>query len=366
MTAPTISSTAAAAREAHRDASGRFGTQPASEAELDLSADLTVPAAPSRYAELKGEDRVEAMKKDLSSAVDDVVASGQLTRYLDAAAGNGMRRWSTGNRLLAGIQLYHQRRAAGDLDDPEDPDAIWQVLNEADCRTFNQWKEQDRAPVKGSKAIYILAPVTRKVTEEDARTGEERTRSFVAGFRGMAVFDVSQTDGEPLPEHPSRPFTGEVAAGTVEGMKARVAELGYTYGEKRIPGTDPEKLTGTLAYVRPSTKEVVVDERLSDPEKAAALAHELGHIECGHTEGEDAEQYSQHRGRMETEAEAFAYMMMRSRGAEPDDAEAFSPGYIAGWSKGDTRTVQKALDTAGRAFARSDEAIDWPDDGQDG
>lgn len=315
---------------------------------------------PSPYAELKGKDRVEAMKADLADAVNNLVASGELHRYLDAASGNGMRRWSSNNQMLAGIQLHHQKVAAGEVD-PEDTGALWTTLTNADCRTFKQWGEHDRAPVKGSKAIFILAPIVRKKIEEDAATGQDKTSTFVAGFRTMPVFDVSQTDGEPMPEHPSRPFTGQVAEGTVEGMKARVAELGYDYSETEIPGTDPVKLKGTLAYVQPSTKQVVVDSRLAAPEKAAALAHELGHIECGHTEGDGVSEYRHHRGRMETEAEAFSYMMLRSRGADPKDAESFSPGYIGGWSKGDTRTVQQALDKAGRAFTKSDEAIDWPD-----
>lgn len=357
-----ISEAAVSVREAHRDRDGRFGAQPASEAEVTLgSLDQAGAATPSRYAEVKGADRVGMMKADLSAAVDDLVQSGQLHRYLDAAAGNGMRRWSSGNQMLAGIQLWSQRKAAGDIDDPEDPNAVWGVLNKADCRTFNQWTEQGRAPVKGSKAIYILAPMTRKRTETDKKTGEETSKTFISGFRAMPVFDVTQTDGEPMPEHPSRPFTGQVAEGTVEGMRTRVEELGYSYSETEIPGTDPVKLSGTLAYVQPASKKLVVDSRLAAPEKAAALAHELGHIECGHTEGEGRDGYREHRGRMETEAEAFAYMMLRSRGAEPEDCASFSPGYIGGWSKGDSRTVQKALDTAGRAFAKSDEAIDWPD-----
>lgn len=320
--------------------------------------DMSLSASP--YADLKGQDRVEAMKADLEEAVNDLVDSGELHRYLDAAAGNGMRRWSANNQILAGLQLWRHKVAAGEVD-KDDTSAIWTTLGQADCRTFKQWTEHDRAPVKGSRALYILAPNTRKVTETDETTGKEDTKVITTGFRPMAVFDVSQTDGEPLPEHPSKAFTGQVAAGTVEGLRSRVAELGYDYSEKEIVGTDPVGLHGTLAYVEPATKKVVVDSRLADPVKASALAHELGHIECGHVDSEPGE-YQRHRGRMETEAEAFAYMMMRSRGADPQDCEAFSPGYIGGWSKGDTRTVQQALSAAGRAFTQSEEAIRWEEE----
>lgn len=359
-----ISATATAAREESRDQRGRFGPQPAAESELTLDglADEADAAVPSQYAELRGKDRVEAMKADLEAAVNELVESGELRRYLDAASGNGMRRWSSNNQMLAGIQLHHQKVRAGEAD-RNDPDAVWTTLTNADCRTYKQWQEVGRAPVKGSKAIFILAPIVRKKITEN-KAGEEQTSSYIAGFRTMPVFDVSRTDGEPLPEHPSREFTGEVATGTVEGMKSRVAELGYSYSETEIAGTDPVRLKGTLAYVEPASKKLVVDSRLSAPAKAAALAHELGHIECGHTDSDGMDEYRRHRGRMETEAEAFSYMMLRSRGAEPDDAAAFSPGYIAGWSKGETKTVQQALDKAGRAFAKADAAIAWPEEDQ--
>lgn len=360
-TQSTMSSTATAAREGARHSDGKFGSYAAPESEVDLApADPEqAESIPSPYAELKGDERVEAMKKDLGDAVQNLVDSGELHRYLDASTSNGLRRWSTGNRMLALVQLMHrqeQMTARG-----TEPEAdMWAIMAKADCRTFKQWGEMDRAPEKGQRALYILAPVQRKFTEKDKATGEDKTRSFVAGFRPVPVFDVSQTDGEPMPQHPSRPFTGEVAQGTVEGLRNRFTELGYGYEEKEIAGTDPATLSGTLAYVSPREKKVVVDSRLTAAQKSQAMAHELGHIECGHVD-DDAEDYRTHRGRMETEAEAFGYMMMRSRGATPEDSAAFSPGYIGGWSKGEPKTVQKALDTAGRAFTRSDEAIVWPE-----
>lgn len=81
-------------------------------------------------------------------------------------------RWSWGNQLIAAIHGC------------------------SDARAFGQWLEVDRAVRKGEKArAVILAPCTRKIEGPD---GEERTAVY--GFRGICVFDISQTDGAPLPQ----------------------------------------------------------------------------------------------------------------------------------------------------------------------
>jgi hypothetical protein len=64
-----------------------------------------------------------------------------------------------------------------------------------DARTFLQWQEVGRNVSKGQKAFYILAPVTRKIT--DKNTKEEKV--IVCGFRGLLVFGQQQTEGQPLP-----------------------------------------------------------------------------------------------------------------------------------------------------------------------
>lgn len=90
---------------------------------------------------------------------------------------------------------------------PDDnmPSAHWSLSNqvlaymqsggEIDCRGFKQWKGVGRKVKKGGRAVYILAPKTRKV--EDASTGDDRM--IVTGFQSVAVFPLHMTDGEPLP-----------------------------------------------------------------------------------------------------------------------------------------------------------------------
>ena len=83
--------------------------------------------------------------------------------------------WSLGNRLLMGAQAT------------------------SDARGFRQWGEVGRHVKKGSKAIHIFAPLTKKIKEKDDVTGEETERFIIVGFKPIPVFRLEDTEGEPLP-----------------------------------------------------------------------------------------------------------------------------------------------------------------------
>ena len=91
--------------------------------------------------------------------------------------------WSIGNRILMASQ------------------------NTSDARGYNQWQEVGRQVKKGSKAIYIFAPLTKRITETDAETREETTKVIVYGFRPLPVFRYEDTEGEPLPDYDYSPKT---------------------------------------------------------------------------------------------------------------------------------------------------------------
>jgi antirestriction protein ArdC len=64
---------------------------------------------------------------------------------------------------------------------------------------FKKWQELKRFVKKGSKAIKILAPYRTIVKEIDSKTLEEVEKEVIYFFP-VSVFDISQTEGEPLPE----------------------------------------------------------------------------------------------------------------------------------------------------------------------
>lgn len=295
------------------------------------------------YSGMKGDERVKAMVSDLESSVKAVVESGQLHRWLDAMASNGLSRWSANNRFLAAVQILQRGEPLDDLH----------------LMGFRQWEKWGRQVSKGAKAVWILAPITRKVTDEN-EDGTSTERHRVVGFKGVPVFNVSDTHGDPLPESPGRSAPGAATPGTLDGLRDRVTQAGYHYEEIEISDCRPDTGDGTLGYTDPASKKIVVDARLSEAQKASTIAHELGHVHCGHVDG-DYRGYLRHRGQMETEAEACAYLTMRARGASDEQAHSFSPGYIAGWSHGDATVIRAAIDKAVRAHNKIMDGT-WPED----
>ena len=67
-----------------------------------------------------------------------------------------------------------------------------------DARGYKQWQQVNRQVKRGSFAIHVFAPLTRKVTETDENTGEETSRIIVTGFRPLPVFRYEDTAGEQI------------------------------------------------------------------------------------------------------------------------------------------------------------------------
>ena len=302
---------------------------------------ITVPAMGTPGAIKDPDARTQVLLDDLERAVQTIAESGQIEQWLDAMASDGMQRWSANNRILAASQLIDRAQREGR---PE-------LLSQIHMMTAKQWKDRfGRWPAKGSKALYILRPRTRRIVDTD-QNGDEETRTVVVGFGSMPVFNITQTDGPDLPQHPGRPLDGDVPAGVWDGLRGRVADAGYTFEEMEINGCNPEQGTGTLGYTDPRNRRVVVDSRLSHLQKTSVLAHELGHIFAGHVET-DMATYQRHRGQMETEAEAAAYLTLRRVGVSPQQSESFAPSYIAGWMTQKGASFSQAMDRAVKATTK--------------
>lgn len=107
---------------------------------------------------------------------------------------------------------------------------ILMMLNgTADARGFKQWKQIGRSVMKGQRALHILAPVVITV---DKDTPDER--KVVAGFKGVAVFGVEQTDGEPMPTFDYEPTERAPLADVAESFGVEVT---YTAGRRGAAGS---------------------------------------------------------------------------------------------------------------------------------
>lgn len=244
-------------------------------------------------------DRVDALRAQLESGVTALVTSESWTAWLDTAA--KFRTYSFNNQLLIALQCPTATRVAG----------------------YRAWQSLGRQVRKGEKSIGILAPSTRKV--RDAVTGDEESR--VVGFHVVSVFDVSQTDGEPLPVEPHPTLLqGEAPSGLWDALAAIVADNGYALQRGHCNGAN--------GYTSPSERVIKVRDDVSDAAAVKTCAHECSHM-LMHTDGDDLT--ISHRGVAEVEAESVAYIVGNYFGLI---TESYSLPYIAGWSDGDMAVVK--------------------------
>ncbi len=262
------------------------------------------------------EAKLTAIHEQLAAAVEDLT-TGQAWADMLAAASR-FHHYSLGNVLLIAMQRPDATRVAG----------------------FTTWKTLGRIVRKGEKGIGILAPCSYRPSSEsdsdtpsdgaaDKPTGERTSGGRVLrGFRVAYVFDVSQTDGEPLADVRPDLLPGEAPAGLWDALAAQVTANGYT-----LERGDCRDANG---YSDPTTRTVRVRADVDDAQAVKTLCHELAHVllHC-----EDMTAYAQCQGAAEIEAESVAYVVTAAHGL---DSAAYTTAYVAQWANGDTSKVKAA------------------------
>ena len=190
---------------------------------------------------------------------------------------------------------------------------------------FATWRQLGRSVCKGERAIWILAPMTGRRTRN--ADGEERRP--IVGFRRVPVFDVAQTDGEPLPEV-CRALRGDDPTSCIDLLVGRAAAMGYSVVSTELPG-------GTNGDCSFSVRRIRIECRNDPAQQIKTLAHELAHALLH--EGTDD------RPLAELEAESTAYVVCRSLGL---DAAEYSFGYVACWAGGGPEAVARIKASGGR------------------
>lgn len=303
------------------------------------------------------DSRVEEALRKLEGGVSELVDGEAFRRYLSVAA--RFHRYSANNCLLILIQRPHATRVAG----------------------YNTWRTMGRHVRKGEKGIRILAPISRKVTEDrqageddkarkasqnghpgepgGARSPEEsskadKTARAVVGFKTATVFDVSQTEGEDLPEAPRPedldPKEGKRIAGQVhEGLLSFCESEGVAVVmESRRPGS--------YGSYRPRERRIVLNNALPATEKATTLAHELAH----HLLHDPSDKTP--KAMREIEAEGVAFVTCAAFGL---DTSRFTFAYVANHAR-EKETVRAALQTIQRASRRLIEAVEAVEAAEEG
>ena len=241
----------------------------------------------------RGEDpreRVNAALSTLEQGIDGILESQSFGDYLATMA--RFHQYSAGNILLIHLQNAEASQVAG----------------------YQRWKQLGRQVKFGEKGIKILVPHARKVSDE--KTGEEQV--IVHSFGLGTVFDISQTEGKPLPEPP-------VAREIRESSDAGVALFGHLLRFVEGAGitVTREELEHGHGYYAPTRRQIALGSHLTGDQRTKTLAHEAAHFVADHRgwiNREDAE----------TVAESAAFVVLNHYGI---DASDYSFAYVAAWAQ---------------------------------
>lgn len=247
--------------------------------------------------------KAEGAKKLTDQALDRLASalsqgkSDSLTQYLTAMS--RFHEYSWGNIMLILSQKPDATHVAG----------------------FNTWKKFNRFVMKGEKGIVVIAPMLIK--PKVAQNGDASDGESILRFKAVYVFDVSQTDGEPLPEFAR-------VAGNPNGHTERLKDF---VAEKHIELLYSADIGS--AHGRSHGGKITLRTDLSPAEEFSTLVHELAH-EMLHRG--DRRKVTSKTVR-ETEAEAVAFVVCQAIGLDTNGAAA---DYIQLYD-GDKQTLALSL-----------------------
>lgn len=274
--------------------------------------------------------RVQELTDKLEQGLQDLFNSDSYRNYLSTMS--KFHNYSFNNTLLIAMQKPDATLVAG----------------------YKAWQKNfERHVNKGEKAIRILAPAPYKIKEKrdkidpvtqellldkDGNPQKEEVEITIPAFRAVSVFDLSQTDGKPIPELAAHELLSDVEGyqdmiRAVEAISPVPIELEEIAGESK-------------GYYDREAKRIAVQENMSESQTLKTMIHEVAHSKLHSKEVEQDEQMRKDRNTKEVEAESVAYTVCQHFGVDTSD---YSFGYIAGWSSGrDTKELRSSMDTIRR------------------
>lgn len=301
----------------------------------------------TQTGDLKARDaKLAAVQEQLEASVGALVTGEDWKRALEFSA--KFRSRSFNNTLL----IYVQHAAAFQQGRVPEPLPTY-------VAGFKQWMSLSRHVVKRQSGYAILAPVTARFASSTPENGEswrrlgrgekptwtDVVRSRLVGVRPAYVWDISQTDGQPVPETP-RPslLSGEAPEGLWDGLAHQISSHGF---ELRLV-SDAAALGGANGLTDYTSHEVSVRTDMDDAAQVKTLAHELGHVMLHSPDDIDA---ALHRGIAEVEAESVALMVGAAHGL---DTASYTVPYVSSWAssvpgKSPPEVVQSTAERVRRA-----------------
>ncbi|WP_220126187.1 ArdC-like ssDNA-binding domain-containing protein [Pseudarthrobacter sp. B4EP4b] len=270
------------------------------------------------------EERVAALMDGLHSILEQAVESPSHWQVLlDASA--TLWRYSGGNVALLMMQMAQRGT--------DEPTLV---------AGYKEWERHGRTVLRGEHALWVIAPRTARVqqlllpdgTRQRVPVGnklprgavDEGKKTLITGWRGQAVFDVSQTQGHPL----LVPRPADHSSSEAPQLWEALAGVGRAHGFS-IHVTDAQYGL-TSGFTDFAQRQVQVGGWLNPEERIAVLAHELGHVLLHGPDDAVGKLYGSsvdHRGLAEVEAESVAYTVLKAHGI---DRGPQSASYLSGWA----------------------------------
>jgi antirestriction protein ArdC len=191
---------------------------------------------------------------------------------------------------------------------------------------FKAWKQLGRNVRKGEHGLKIMAPMVVQRRDDDGDESDET----ITLFRAVSVFDISQTDGEPLPEPPREPVTGDSHEPYIAKLERFAQSIGYR--------VEYRPLEHSGGFCSQSEKLICVStNKTSANGRVRTLVHELAHAVGVPT-------YKEH-GQADAEVivETAAVIVCGAIGL---DTSGESIPYIAGWGEdNDLEAIRRYAET---------------------
>ena len=284
-------------------------------------------------------ERLQQITAGIEQGIKELFESEKYMRYLSVMS--RFHRYSVNNTML----IYMQK-----------PDATL-------VAGYNKWKNQFERHVKrGEHGITIIAPTPfkKKIEEQkldpdtkapmldaEGKVIMEEREVEIPMFRPVKVFDVSQTDGKPLPELASS------LSGNVQNYEAFMEALRRS---APVPLSVEPMAANMDGYFSPDRQRIAIRAGMSEVQTVSAAVHEIVHSKLHNyaqvqeeaaRAGDKEPPKKKDRNTEEVEAESISYAVCQYYGIQTGEN---SFGYIANWSQGkELPELRASLETINKA-----------------
>ena len=279
------------------------------------------------------EKQLKEISERLEQGVKEIFTSERYTEYLNTMS--KFHNYSFNNTLLITMQKPEATLVAGYQ--------AWQ-------KKFNRHVKRGEkgiqiiapAPIREKQEIEKIDPVTKEpVIGDDGQPETEIVEMVIPRFRITTVFDVSQTEGEPIAELEVPELTGSVqfydtfmqALQNISPVPIRMMNV---EGEAK-------------GYYHQTEKYIAIKEDMSNVQTMKTGVHEVSHALLHDREVMDAEGVLKDQTTKEVEAESIAYIVCNHFGL---DTSEYSFTYIASWCESrDMKALKASMDTIRKTSA---------------